>query len=213
MECARGHWLRQKGCGIEISVFQMTNMKGNCQAIVIGVSAGGLRALTILLSHLPANYSFPVVVVQHRAEDQGDMLEEVLQAKCKIAIRQADEKEKMRGGIVYIAPAGYHLLIEQDRTFSLSCDERVMYSRPSIDVMFESAADVFGKNLVGVILTGSNHDGAVGISAIHALGGVTIAQSPKEAEHPVMPQAAIDKGGVQQTLTLEEIKAFLLQLD
>lgn len=182
------------------------------QAIAIGASAGGLYALATLFEQLPADYTIPVMVVQHRAKDQRDLLEEVLQHKCKITVKQADEKEKIKSGFVYIAPPGYHLLIEQDQTFSLSSDEHVSFSKPSIDVFFESAAEVFRNRLVGIILTGANKDGAAGITIIKKYGGLTIAQFPQEAQYPYMPQAAIDMGGVNCIRTLKEIQKFLYEL-
>jgi two-component system, chemotaxis family, protein-glutamate methylesterase/glutaminase len=181
-------------------------------AIAIGVSAGGLQALTRLFEKLPIDYPIPVVVVQHRAKDQKYLLEEVLQQKCRITIKQADEKEKMHGGFVYIAPPDYHLLIEDDRTFSLSSDEYVSYSRPSINVLFESAAEVYKNKLIGIILTGANDDGARGIFTIRKYGGLTIAQNPNEALYPYMPQAAIKTGCVECIWNIEEIVKFLLKL-
>jgi two-component system chemotaxis response regulator CheB len=139
-------------------------------------------------------------------------LEEVLQDKCVISIKQADEKERIEGGVVYLAPADYHLLIEGDRSFSLTCDEPVNFSRPSIDLLFETAAEVYGDKLIGVILTGANRDGAAGIQAIRRRGGLTIAQDPEDAVFPDMPRAAIDTGSVQHIFTPEEIKYFLLDL-
>jgi two-component system, chemotaxis family, protein-glutamate methylesterase/glutaminase len=181
------------------------------EAVVIGTSAGGLFALSFLLEALPANYLVPVIVVQHRSRDQRDILEEVLQSKSKIRIRQADEKEKIESGSVYIAPPDYHLLIENDRTFSLSSDEPVRFSRPSIDVLFETAALTFKSTLTGIILTGANNDGAAGVSVIKKNGGLTIAQDPNEAQFPAMPKAAIEQG-VDYTWTLPEIKKFLLNI-
>jgi two-component system chemotaxis response regulator CheB len=129
-------------------------------AIVIGASAGGLYVMINILRSLPANYRVPVIVVQHRAKDERSLLEEVLQQKCKIRIKQADEKEALQGGFVYFAPPDYHLLVENNFTFSLSYDAPVNYSRPSIDVLFETAANVFKQRLLGIILTGANKDGA-----------------------------------------------------
>lgn len=182
------------------------------RAIVVGTSAGGLHALTFLLNQLPPNYPIPIIVVQHRSKDQRDLFEEVLQSKCKIKIKQADEKEKIRGGYVYIAPPDYHLLVETDMTFSLSADEMVLYSRPSINVLFESAAIVYRDKLVGIILTGANNDGASGISMIKKHGGLTIAQAPAEAQFPVMPGASIKTKNIQHIWTLVEIQNFLLQI-
>lgn len=188
------------------------NIEKKYQAIVIGASAGGLYALSSLLKQLPADYPIPVVVVQHRSKDQRDLLEDVLQSKCKIKIKQADEKEKIKGGTVYIAPPDYHLLVENDMTFSLSYDELVLYSRPSINVLFESAAIIYQDKLVGIILTGANNDGASGISMIKKYGGLTIAQAPAEAQFPSMPTASIETKNVTYILTLLEIRNFLLNI-
>lgn len=178
----------------------------------MGASAGGLYALSSILKQLPPDYPIPVVVVQHRSKDQRDLFEDVLQSKCKIKIKQADEKEKIKGGYVYIAPPDYHLLIENDMTFSLSSDELVLYSRPSINVLFESAAIVYQDKLAGIILTGANNDGASGISMIKKYGGLTIAQAPAEAQFPFMPDASIKTKNIKHIWTLLEIQNFLLKI-
>ncbi|MEO6720632.1 MAG: chemotaxis protein CheB [Ferruginibacter sp.] len=182
------------------------------KAIVIGTSAGGLVALTTILQALPVYYPVPILVVQHRSKDQRDLLEEVLQSKCAIQIKQADEKEKIEGGLVYIAPPDYHLLVESDETISLSADEPVGFSRPSIDVLFESAAIVFRDKLAGIILTGANSDGSKGIEMIAKFNGTTIAQNPSEAQFSVMPKSAIETKKIKYILTLKEIQEFLLQI-
>lgn len=182
------------------------------EAVVIGVSAGGLTALSTLFSGLPENYPLPIMIVQHRSKDERDLLENVLQQKHSIKIKQADEKEGIKGGFIYIAPANYHLLVESNKTFSLSADEKVRYSRPSIDVLFESAAEVYKETLVGIILTGSNDDGANGMKCISSHNGLTISQNPAEAQFPVMPAASIRTGAVKRILLLKEIQQFLLQL-
>lgn len=190
----------------------MYNTSSSYSAIVIGVSAGGLSALTTLLSPLPAYYPVPLIIVQHRSQDQSELLEEVLQTRCAIKIKQADEKEMVKGGIAYFAPPGYHLLIEGDHTFSLSSEEYDAHSRPSIDVLFESAAEVYGQRLVGIILTGANSDGAAGTTRIREQGGLTIAQDPQEAPYPTMPEAAISKGVITFIWSLSEIKKFIMEL-
>lgn len=182
------------------------------EAVVIGVSAGGLEALSMILSALPVHYALPIAIVQHRIKDDNSLLEEILKAKCSIKVKQADEKEKIKGGTVYFAPANYHLLVENDRSFSLSGGELENYSRPSIDALFETAADTYQDKLLGIILTGASNDGAKGIQTIQKQGGTTIAQNPEEAKYPYMPQAAIDLGGVAYILTLGEIIEFLLKL-
>jgi two-component system chemotaxis response regulator CheB len=181
------------------------------KAIVIGTSAGGLHALTVILEKLPPDYPIPVIVVQHRIKDQRELLENVLQSKCEIRIKQADEKEYIRPGFVYIAPPDYHLHVESDGTFSLSSDERVRFSRPSIDVLFESAALVFKHELIAIVLTGANNDGTAGILAAKRYGALTIAQDPKEAEYSMMPASSIEANGAGHILSLEHIKHFLLK--
>jgi two-component system chemotaxis response regulator CheB len=187
-------------------------MKKTYEAVVIGVSAGGLSALSFILETLPADFHLPIIVVQHRSRDERTLLEEILQTKCNIIIKQADEKEQIKGGTVYLAPPDYHLLIESDHTFSLAYDAPVHYSRPSIDVLFETAASVFQDKLIAIILTGASSDGAEGIKMIKEYGGLTIAQDPKTAAFPFMPQAAINREGIQLILGLHEIKDFLLHL-
>lgn len=182
------------------------------KAIVIGTSAGGLFVLSEILQKLPADYPVPVLIVQHRAKDQKELLEELLQSKCKIKIKQADEKEEIQPGHVYIAPPDYHLLVEGDETLSLSSDSHVSYSRPSIDVLFESAAIVFADKLIAIILTGANHDGAAGIKKVKKYKGLTIAQNPSNAHFPFMPKAAIETGKIDHVLTLPEIQNFLLKI-
>lgn len=184
--------------------------KNKYDAIVIGASAGGLYAMISILQPLPVNYPVPIIVVQHRAKDERSLLEEVLQQKCHIRIKQADEKEEIQPGFVYFAPPNYHLLVESNGTFSLSYDVPVNYSRPSIDVLFETAADVYKQRLLGIILTGANKDGAAGMKKIRKLGGTTIAQDPGTADYPEMPQSAIYTGAIQHILTPEAIGSFLL---
>ena len=182
------------------------------EAIVIGVSAGGLYVLSEILEALPKDYSIPVVIVQHRSKDERELLEELLQQKCKIKIKQADEKEKLQKGTVYIAPPNYHVLAENDRTLSLSADPLVNYSRPSIDVLFETASEVYKNKLIGVILTGANKDGAYGMTLIRKRGGVTVAQNPKTAQFSAMPHAAVETGSIQHVLEVNEIIDFLLTI-
>ena len=178
-------------------------------AIVIGTSAGGLSALSAILEKLPRQYGVPIIIVQHRAKDSQDIFEDVLQQKCLIEIKQADEKEMISPGRVYVAPPDYHLLVEMDKTFSLSSDAPVQFSRPSIDVLFESAAQVYKEQLVGIVLTGSNNDGAAGIGTISRMGGLTIAQDPEEAQYSLMTKAAIATRRVAYVLPLVAIGEFL----
>lgn len=179
------------------------------QGVFIGSSAGGLTALSAIFSALPADFALPIVVVQHRAKGNRDLLEEVLGHKSPLRVEQASEKEKILPSRIYIAPPDYHLLIEEDMTFSLSSTEAVVHSRPSIDVLFESAALALGPRLIGIVLTGASSDGSRGLAAIRQAGGVTIAQDPREAEYPAMPQAAINNGSVDHVFPLRAIAGFL----
>jgi two-component system, chemotaxis family, protein-glutamate methylesterase/glutaminase len=162
------------------------------------------------LEKLPRHYQIPIILVQHRAKDSQDIFEDVLQQKCLIEIKQADEKETISPGRVYVAPPDYHLLVEMDKTFSLSSEPPVQFSRPSIDVLFESAAQVYLEKLIGIILTGSNNDGAAGISTISRMGGLTIAQDPVEAQYALMTKAAIATRHVAYVLPLAAIGEFLI---
>jgi len=161
------------------------------EAIAIGVSSGGMNALKFIFSTLPASFSIPIILVQHISAYSDNEWIKLLNKKSNLNIKEADEKEKIASGNVYIAPANYHLLIENDKTFSLTIDERVNFARPSIDVLFESAAEAYKNKLIGVVLTGSNNDGAKGLRRIKECGGMAIIQDPETAESPNMPASAI----------------------
>lgn len=178
----------------------------------MGVSAGGLHALQQILPHLPADFSLPVMVVQHRAADSHGFLAEFLNARCAIEVREANMNEVLRGGVVYLAPADYHLLVENAETLALSIDPPVHYSRPAIDVLFESAADIFCDQLVAVVLTGANSDGSQGARCVKALGGRVIVQDPASAEVDTMPAATLRAVSVDHILSLEEIGPYLAGL-
>ncbi len=182
------------------------------EAIVIGVSAGGLAALTAIIPELPGNYQLSVLIVQHQVADASDFLSEYLNEKSSITVQEAIPGEKVLPGNVYIGPPNYHLLVEKNRRISLSVDSKVNYSIPSIDVLFESAADAYQKKLVGVILTGANSDGSQGLKKIKKAGGLTIVQDPVTAEMPEMPKAAINATTVDHILTLRKITQFLKSL-
>lgn len=137
---------------------------------------------------------------------------ELLNQVSRIAVKEAEDKESLSSGTAYLAPPGYHLLIEPDRSFSLSVDERVNHARPSIDVLFESAAEVFGGTLIGIILTGANADGARGLKTIKEYGGLAIVQNPEEAENPTMPKAALTATEVDYIVSLEQLTTILFQL-
>ncbi|HEY8936523.1 MAG TPA: chemotaxis protein CheB [Cyclobacteriaceae bacterium] len=182
------------------------------KAIVAGVSAGGMKALKILLTDLPASFSLPIIIVQHVSPESGNTWITILDKTCKLKIKEADEKEKIEKGTVYIAPPNYHLLIEKDNSFSLSVDKRVSYARPSIDVLFETAAIAYKNELIGVILTGANRDGTNGLKAIKEMGGLTIVQDPQTADAREMPASAIREVQVDYILPLEGLKEVLIKL-
>jgi len=186
--------------------------KKRYEAIVIGTSQGGMTALTQLLPVLPQDYPIPVIVVQHVHPSQGEFLTEYYDERCALTVKEADEKESIQSGYIYFAPPDYHLLIEKNKSFSLSIDNKVNYARPSIDVLFESAADTYSSDLVGIILTGANNDGAHGLDKIKQKGGLTIVQDPETAESSSMPQAAIDVVEADYVMSLEEIKNLLIEL-
>jgi two-component system chemotaxis response regulator CheB len=175
------------------------------ELIVIGTSLGGLAALSEVLACLPRHFTCPVAIVQHRAAAAADgVLAALLQARTFLPVVEPDDKVPIRRGHIYLAPADYHLLVETDGTLSLSTDPPVHCARPSIDVLFESAAHVFGEALTAVVLTGASTDGADGVTAVRERGGYVVAQDPSTAESGVMPRAAI-AAGVDLVLPLAEI--------
>ena len=181
------------------------------EAIVIGASAGALEALSQVLPALPGGFPLPIMVVVHLPADKKSIFAELLRARCAIDVREAEDKEVMQPATAYFAPPDYHLLAESDGSLSLSADEPVLYSRPSIDVLFESAAEVYGGRLIGIILTGANNDGAAGVRAICAAGGRVIVQNPATAFASAMPEAAIEACSTAEVLLLDEITQRLVQ--
>ena len=179
------------------------------QVVVIGVSAGGMGALCTILPELPRDFPLSVIVVQHTHPTSDDFLARYLDEQCHVQVREANEKETVLPGIVYLAPANYHLLVEADKTLSLSTELPVNYARPSIDVLFETAADAYGEKAVGVILTGANHDGSRGLLTIKKAGGLAVVQDPETAEAGAMPQSAIETAAPDHILPLEKIGPFL----
>ncbi|MCB2180605.1 MAG: chemotaxis protein CheB [Desulfobulbaceae bacterium] len=179
------------------------------EMIVIGVSAGGTEALGKILPELPENFPLPVTVVQHMHPSQDAFLSRYLNERCAVTVKEASDKEPVQPAHVYFAPANYHLLIEENRTFSLSVDEKVHFSRPSIDVLFESAVDAYGSCLVGIILTGANRDGASGLKLIKQSGGMAIIQDPATASSCYMPKSAVDAVDADYILPLDDIGPFL----
>ena len=179
--------------------------------VVVGTSSGGLKALQTLLSELPANFPLPLVVVQHRGKDSDSDLCEFLNQASSLPVSEPEDKESLLAGHVYLAPRDYHLLIEE-KSFALSTESPVAFARPSIDVLFESAADEYKEHAIGVILTGANRDGARGLARIKTNGGVTLGEDPASAAVRIMPDAAIESSNVDHVLQLREIAPFLARL-
>jgi two-component system chemotaxis response regulator CheB len=171
-----------------------------------------MDALSIIIPGLPPAFPIPVVVIQHVSPHSDNYMTRYLDNISAIKVKEVDEKEKIKPGVVYTAPPNYHVLVEEDETFSLSLEERVNFARPSIDVFFQSAADVYGPHLVGIILTGANNDGSQGLKMIKEKGGLAIVQDPHTAEVDGMPRAAIEATKIDHILTLEQIAPFLVKL-
>lgn len=185
------------------------------ELLVIGCSMGGMHALQVIFGALPKDFPLPIAVVQHRYRTSNEGLPAFLRRHTPLDVVDTTDKEWIKSGTVYLAPANYHLLVQREKErgeLSLSVDEAVAYSRPSIDVLFESAADAYGSGVIGVVLTGANADGARGAKRIKSRGGFVIAQDPATAESPAMPQAAIDATRVDRILPLDRIGPFLVEL-
>jgi len=176
--------------------------------IAIGTSQGGLNALEVLLGALDPALPLALAVVQHRSSESDGALLNVLRSFCPLPIEEAEDKQPILPGHVYLAPPSYHLLVD-GRSFALDTQARVSHARPSIDVLFESAAIAYRERLVGVVLTGANKDGAEGARQIKARGGTVVVQDPQTAENPIMPAAALELVASAQVLKLEDIAAFL----
>lgn len=185
---------------------------GQIKLVAIGASAGGVQALLQILPLLPASYPLPVLVVVHVPPDRNNALVPLFQTKCQVQVKEAEDKEPALAGVVYFAPSDYHLLVEADGSLSLSSDELVNHSRPSIDVLLESSADAFGPALAGVVLTGANGDGAAGLRAIRDAGGAAIVEDPEAAYASAMPAAALRACPSADVLRLDAIAPYLLRL-
>jgi two-component system, chemotaxis family, protein-glutamate methylesterase/glutaminase len=181
-------------------------------AIVIGGSAGVLDVLRVVLGGLPETLAIPVLIVVHVPPRSHSLLHEALCKATRLPMSQADDKEPLQGGHVYFAAPDYHLLVETDRCAALSMDDPVFFSRPSIDVLFESASDVYRQSLLGILLTGASPDGAAGLQAIHERGGIAVVQRPDTCEAPTMPQAALQLFHPDYVLAPPAIAALLATL-
>lgn len=182
------------------------------KAIVIGTSHGGLEALKLILPQFEPGFPLPVIIVLHIGDHNNDVFINYLGQECKLKVKEAESNEPILPGVIYFAPPNYHLMVEDDCSFSLSTTEKLNFSRPSIDILFESAAWVYTKSLIGVVLTGANSDGAEGLKTIKDLGGLTIVQNPCHAVSSVMPLAAVKLVKPAIKLNLEQIGTKLIEL-
>jgi two-component system chemotaxis response regulator CheB len=183
----------------------------NVSIVAIGSSWGGLRALGALLGGLPPSFGAPVVVAQHRQPGGRELLAGLLATRTSLEVQEAEDKMALRAGCVRLAPSGYHLLVD-DGHLALSCEAEVCHSRPSIDVLFDSAARAHGPGTVAVVLTGNNDDGARGLASVRRHGGYAIVQDPEDAEASAMPRAALERAGADAVLPLAEIAPKLVEL-
>lgn len=182
------------------------------KAVVIGVSTGGVSALKLLLGALPADFPIPILVTTHISPDADDSLAVLLDTLCSIRVKEADELEPLAAATVYLAPANYHLQVERGGFLSLSVDAPVNFARPSVDILFETAAVAFGPALIGVIMTGAGYDGSRGFKRIKGLGGLTIVQDPADAEADSMPRSALAAITADHVVTLKELAPLLSKL-
>jgi two-component system, chemotaxis family, protein-glutamate methylesterase/glutaminase len=181
-------------------------------AVVIGASAGGIEVLSALLSMIPAGCDVSFFIVMHIPRERPSLLPELFAARCALPVREAEDKEPVQPGTVYFAPPDYHMLIDRGPALALSGDEPVHFSRPSIDVLFDSAADIYAERLLGVILTGANQDGAEGLAAIGRAGGRTVVQDPASAAVALLPRAALAAAPAAAVLAVEQLQALFASL-
>lgn len=182
-------------------------------AIVIGASSGGVDALMKIFASLSPGFGLPIIVVLHLPDERRSRLAEVFQQRLPIPVKEVDDKEMIVPGTLYFAAPGYHVSVEKDFSLSLSQEERIYHSRPSIDILFESAADAYGARLAGVLLTGANQDGARGLALIKQHGGFTVVQDPRLAQVPTMPEAALSLHMPNHILPLHDIGRLLIELE
>jgi two-component system chemotaxis response regulator CheB len=177
--------------------------------LVIGGSAGSLQVVLSLLAAIGDDFPMPVLIVLHRNGGFESSLEELFSSRTRLLVREVEEKDPIRAGTIYLCPADYHVLLEKDHSFSLDYSERVHFSRPSIDVTFRSAADIFGPGLICLLLSGGNVDGAEGMQYVQERGGLTVVQNPATADVPFMPQQAISRMKVDFIIPADEIPGFV----
>lgn len=184
----------------------------HCEALIIGGSAGSLEVLLKILPDIDVDSLFPIIIVLHRKSGKDNILVDLLASKTKLPVKELQEKEPILPGTLYIAPPNYHVLIENNKTFSLDASEKINFSRPSIDVAFESAAEIYRKHLVGLLLSGANSDGTIGLQKIKQNGGKVLVQTPQSSVVSIMPESAIDHVVTDEILNPEEMAHYINQL-
>nr|MBC7611780.1 chemotaxis protein CheB [Pseudopedobacter sp.] len=180
--------------------------------IILGGSAGSFQVIFEIIKKLPANFNIPILVVIHRGKDKNTHIEEVIAHQSSVKVQEVKDKENIINGIVYLAPADYHVLIEPEKIFSLDNSEPILFSRPSIDVSMQSAAEVYGSKLLAVLFSGANSDGAAGMEVIKNRGGQIFVQDPKDAEVDTMPLAALQKNAGIKKMHNKEIESLLINI-
>jgi two-component system chemotaxis response regulator CheB len=188
------------------------SLNGVQKVVVIGGSAGSLHVILYILAHLRANLDIPIIIVLHRKNDSDSSLSQLMAFRTNLPVKEADDKEAILPGNVYLAPADYHLLIEMDKNFSLDDSEKINFSRPSIDVTFETVAEAYGEGATAILLSGANADGVEGLALIKSLKGTIVVQDPSTAQVPYMPQQAIYAMPIDHILAMEQLPGFINQL-
>ena len=188
-------------------------MKSNCELLVIGGSAGSLEVLLQALPHLNPDLPMAIILVLHRKHDESSLLTDLLATRTQLKVKEAEDKDTIDAGTIYIAPSNYHLLVEKNRTLSLDYSEKINYSRPCIDATFQTAADAFGKNLVCVLLSGSNADGVEGLLAVKEAQGITAVQDPETCEVAYMPKQALLRVAIDHVIDGKRLAAFIKSLE
>lgn len=191
---------------------EKSGVRSKCKLLVIGGSAGSLEVLLHVLPQLRPNLSFPVIIVLHRKSSSDSVLIDLFAGKTELTVVEAEDKERLTAGCIYLAPADYHLLVEKDNTVSLDFSEKVNFSRPSIDVTFETAAEAYGSNLATILLSGASSDGTNGLKLVKSLGGLTIVQSPSSAEVAYMPEQAITAVKIDRIIHPKDMAALINEL-
>lgn len=194
--------------GVHLSPLRARTFRG----VVVGSSAGGMDALLVMLGQIPADFPIPILVASHLHRSDDGRFADYLDAVVELPVSEAADKQPIEAPHVFISPANYHLLVEGHGALALSTDAKVNWSRPSIDVLFESAARAWGEGAICVVLSGANDDGAEGAHSVKSHGGVAIAQDPNTAEYPVMPEAAIERAGIELVLAPATIGDLLVQI-